>query len=93
MRFGNHRHETMTRHLQSKLDVVIGQFKNLKLIKNFKKEFYFEDIHVVFELLQLLHPLLNDVLDLRLSDHQDFLSKQHDNYAFSDHEVIVKVNL
>lgn len=89
MRFGNHRHETMTRHLQSKLDMVIGQFKNL--IQRVYS--YFEDVHIVFELLQLLHSFLNDVLDLRLSDHQDFLSKQHDNNAISDHELIVKVNL
>lgn len=30
----------------------------------------------MFELLQLLHPLLNDVLDLRLGDHQDFLLEE-----------------
>ena len=33
----------------------------------------------MFELLQLLHPLLNDMLDFRVCDHQDFLVKQQDN--------------
>lgn len=33
----------------------------------------------MFELLQLLHPLLNDVQDFRLGDHQDFLLEEHDN--------------
>lgn len=32
----------------------------------------------MFELLQLLHPLLNDVLDFGLGDHQDFLLEEHD---------------
>lgn len=30
----------------------------------------------MFELLQLLHPLLDDVLDFRLGDHQDFLVEE-----------------
>lgn len=49
---------------------------------------YLEDVHVVFQLLQLLHPLLDDILDFRLSDHQDFLPRQHDNKEFSDHVVL-----
>lgn len=49
---------------------------------------YLEDVHVVFQLLQLLHPLLDDILDFRLSDHQDFLPRQHDNKEFSDHEFM-----
>lgn len=36
---------------------------------------YLEDIHVVLQLLQLLCPLLDDILDFRLSDHQDFLPR------------------
>lgn len=32
----------------------------------------------MFELLQLFHPLLNDVLDFGLCDHQDFLLKEQD---------------
>ena len=36
----------------------------------------------MFELLQLLHPLLNDVLDFRLGDYQDFLLEEHDNKNF-----------
>lgn len=38
----------------------------------------------MFELLQLLHPLLNDVLDFRLSDHQDFLLEEHDKRNFRE---------
>lgn len=40
---------------------------------------YFENVHIMLQFLQLLHPLLNDVLDFRLCDHQDFLMEEHDN--------------
>lgn len=52
-----------------------GQSINFDLIG--RGSSYLEDVHIVLQLLQLLHPLLDDVLDFRLSDHQDFLPRQH----------------
>lgn len=50
-----------------------------------------EDIHVVFQLLQLLHPLLDDVLDFRLSDHQDFLPRQDGSEELSDNRFMTRL--
>lgn len=40
---------------------------------------YFEHIHIMLEFLQLFHPLLNDVLNFRLGDHQNFLIEEQND--------------
>lgn len=57
-----------------------------------RNSLYLEDIHVVFQLLQLLHPLLDDILDFRLSDHQDFLPRQHRQHKeLNDNELMTRL--